>query len=501
MRNRFVWTIYRSQLGFLIANKPSRSSGLTNFTNSIEHFLRFIFVVSRSLLLDPRPLPWRRHVQRWLVWNGLCVGSTSGWFLASDLLVPRVLKPATSLRLSRKDCAKPIVSAEAGAVCCTARLHSWQRQCHLIPSPRTTCWRRSIQPLNLWEKMLIYSGRIPTNMRTGNRWGHPCLCCHPRIVSDTGSTIIPGSSKKNSHATWQASNSCSPLQPPLQSCNWKGVNVPNMNACFFWRPMGTTRKKQLWSWGARGDPTLESTVLSDGCFLWRTRTETKDIVSLCQRYFLVRPGHWLTLGQKMQNIMVAIWITNWTKEVSLVFVTGAALWHACCSFARQVLGFGSTMPVLRGPAMQLTCNTHATHSQHNTQHEHVSCKFSMNVRISRGWPRLRSLNANIRFLHTTHVLIENLQEKCSCCVLCCVLCWLCVACVLHVSCMAGPRNTGIVLPKLSTCHAKEQHACQSAAPVTNTSETSFVQFVIQIATMIFCIFCPNVSQCPGRTKK
>ena len=77
--------------------------------------------------------------------------------------------------------------------------------------------------------------------------------------------------QKNSHATWQASNSRSPLQPPLQSCNWKGVNVPNMNGCFFWRPMGTTRKKQLWSWGARGDPTLESTILSDGCFLWRTR--------------------------------------------------------------------------------------------------------------------------------------------------------------------------------------------------------------------------------------
>ena len=143
------------------------------------------------------------------------------------------------------------------------------------------------------------------------------------------------------------------------------------------------------------------------------------------------------------------------------------------------------------------CNTHATHSQHNTQHEHFSCKFSMNVRISRGWPGIRSLNANIRFLHTTHVLIENLQEKCSCC----VLCWLCVACVLHVSCMAGPRNTGIVLPKPSTCHAKEQHACQSAAPATNTSEASFVQFAIQIATMIFCIFCPNASQCPERTKK
>ena len=91
------------------------------------------------------------------------------------------------------------------------------------------------------------------------------------VVECWNKKIFPGFFKKNSHATWQASNSRSPLQPPLQSCNWKRVNVPNMNGCFFWRPMGTTRKKQLWSWGARGDPTLESTILSDGCFLWRTR--------------------------------------------------------------------------------------------------------------------------------------------------------------------------------------------------------------------------------------
>ena len=86
------------------------------------------------------------------------------------------------------------------------------------------------------------------------------ICTHEIKQAHTGFF------KKNSHGTWQASNVRSPLQPPLQSCNWKGVNVPNMNGCFFWRPMATTRKKQLWSWGARGDPTLESIFLSDGCF-------------------------------------------------------------------------------------------------------------------------------------------------------------------------------------------------------------------------------------------
>ena len=39
--------------------------------------------------------------------------------------------------------------------------------------------------------------------------------------------------KKNSHSTWQASNVRSPLQPPLQTCNWKGLNAPNLNGCFF----------------------------------------------------------------------------------------------------------------------------------------------------------------------------------------------------------------------------------------------------------------------------
>ena len=151
------------------------------------------------------------------------------------------------------------------------------------------------------------------------------------------------------------------------------------------------------------------------------------------------------------------------KKNDGICVAGAALWDACCSFVWQTLGFGSMMVVLRGPAMQLTCNTHATHSQHNTQHEHFSCKFSMNVRDF-VLTQNRTFACKYQILGQLEIrtLIENLQEKCSCC----VLCWLCVACVLHVSCMAGPRNTTIILPKPSACHTKEQHASQSAAPAT-----------------------------------
>ena len=150
-----------------------------------------------------------------------------------------------------------------------------------------------------------------------------------------------------------------------------------------------------------------------------SRTETKDIVSPCQLYFFVRSGHWLTLGQRMQNIMAAISITNWIKRSSAaICVSGTALWDACCPFAWQALGFENMMAVLRGPAMQLTCNTHATHSQHNTQHEHFSCKFSITMRV---------LYQNLIFAFQDRILgqpleirtfIENLQEKCSCCVLC-----------------------------------------------------------------------------------
>ena len=282
--------------------------------------------------------------------------------------------------------------------------------------------------------------------------------------------IFPGFFKKNSHATRQASNVRSPLQPPLQGCNLKGVNIPNMNGCFFWRPMATTRKKQLWSWGARGIPRLILPFYWMAVFYeepdWN-EGHCQSLPALLFRTFRTL-AHIRTEDAKY---VAAIWITNWIKRSSAaICVSGTALWDACCPFAWQALGFENMMAVLRGPAMQLTCNTHATHSQHNTQHEHFSCKFSMNVRISRGWPRIRSWNANIRFWYRTRIVMENLQEKCSCC----VLCWLCVACVLHVSCMAGPRNTAIMFSKPSACHAKGQHASQSAVPDTqNSSGTSF----------------------------
>ena len=108
-----------------------------------------------------------------------------------------------------------------------------------------------------------------------------------------------------------------------------------------------------------------------------------------------------------------------TKKVPLVFV-----WQV------QHFGMHATLLCGRRWALEvrwlccvaLPCNSHATHTQHtvkhNTQHEHFSCKFSIKVRV---------VCQNLIFAFKDRILgqpleirtfIENLQEKCSCCVLC-----------------------------------------------------------------------------------
>ena len=190
--------------------------------------------------------------------------------------------------------------------------------------------------------------------------------------------------KKNSHGTWQASNLRSPLQSPLQSCNWKGLNVPNLNGCFFWRPTATTRKKQLWSWGARGIPRLNLLFYRMAVFYEEPGLKRRALSVSASTTFSHAQVRTLddirTKDAKYHGSNL-----NFKSEKSShgTCVAGAALWDACCSFVWQALGFGSMMALLRGPAMQLTCNTHATHSQHNTQHEHFSCKFSIRSQHTR----------------------------------------------------------------------------------------------------------------------
>ena len=138
------------------------------------------------------------------------------------------------------------------------------------------------------------------------------------------------------------------------------------------------------------------------------------------------------------------------KKNDGICVAGAALWDACCSFVWQALGFGSMMVVLRGPAMQLTCNTHATHSQHNTQHEHFSCKFSIKVRV---------VCQNLTFAFKDRILGQSKSARSlriyrkSARVACCV------DCVLRVCCMWVAWQG----------HATQPSYFQSPAPATQKS--------------------------------
>ena len=123
--------------------------------------------------------------------------------------------------------------------------------------------------------------------------------------------IIPGSFKKSSHGTWQASNLRSPLQPPLQSCNWKGLNVPNLNGCFFWRPTATTRKKQLWSWGPRGIPRLNLVFYRMAVFY-----EEPGMVAFSQKSCSNQATHWATEASLSRSeIPSGRWRQPWSKSL------------------------------------------------------------------------------------------------------------------------------------------------------------------------------------------
>ena len=225
------------------------------------------------------------------------------------------------------------------------------------------------------------------------------------------------------------------------------------------------------------------------------RTETKGIVSLCQPYLFVRSGHWLTLGQRMQNIMAAIWITNWKKKF---------WWYLCgrCSALGCMLLFcvaGARLWKYDGGCVAWPC--HATHMQHtvnttrntstfpvNSQSKCASCAKIWYLHLKTGfWVNPSKSARSLR--------IYRKSARVACC----------VDCVLRVCCMWVAWQG----------HATEPSYFQSLAPATQKSSMHpkalhlphkyhrnfFFQFVIRIAAMIFCILCPNVSQCPESTKR
>ena len=177
--------------------------------------------------------------------------------------------------------------------------------------------------------------------------------------------------------------------------------------------------------------------------------------SLCQHYFFVRSGHWLTVGKRMQNIMAAIWITNWIKK-TMVFV-----W--------QVQHFGMHAALLCGRrwalevwwlcCVALPCNSHATHTQHTVNTTRNTSTFPVNSQskcaISWGWPRIRSFafkwpdSGSTPRNRARSLRIYRKSARVACC----------VDCVLRVCCMWVAWQG----------HATQPSYFQSPAPATQKS--------------------------------
>ena len=130
--------------------------------------------------------------------------------------------------------------------------------------------------------------------------------------------------------------------------------------------------------------------------------------------------------------------------------------------------------------MQHTCNTHATHMQH----EHFPSKFPSKVAAGAKIYTFHSKTgvgaANVK----SCTLTVNLQVKSSCCMSCCMcvacvlhVCCMCVACVLHVCCTGVP-DRAVTLSKWRACHAERQ-------PVHPTTLRNQVKKVSRLSLHVF----------------
>ena len=137
---------------------------------------------------------------------------------------------------------------------------------------------------------------------------------------------------------------------------------------------------------------------------------------------------------------------------------------------RSFLLLHFTGVICMGLPMQRTCNTHATHMQH----EHFPCKFPSKVAAGAKIYTFHSKTgvgaANVK----SCTLTVNLQVKSSCCMSCCM----CVACVLHVRCMAGVQDRAVTLSKWRACHAERQ-------PVHPTTLRNQVKKVSRLSLHVF----------------
>ena len=222
------------------------------------------------------------------------------------------------------------------------------------------------------------------------------------VLGDTGFF------KKNSHPQETTEIPCLPPQPPT-SMLWSEVpSIINRNGCFFWRPPNTKFRRQHWIGGRGVAWPLWCGTSWDGCFFWRTRTQKRHsrmdpwlqtnarmMTTLCQRKHRDQFGRVFVCGCRIcANMGCAKW--NTCSDSLDTFLTWFRNVVGCtgCRSAWQARHFESVTALSCTPAMQRTCNTHATHMQHTCN---TTCNMSFlpvnlqsTCKIWRLQPQLRS---------------------------------------------------------------------------------------------------------------
>ena len=205
--------------------------------------------------------------------------------------------------------------------------------------------------------------------------------------------------KKNSHPQETTEIPCLPPQPPT-SMLWSEVpNIINRNGCFFWRPPNTKFRRQHWI-GGRGGHDFCGVVLHGMAVFFEEPGLRKDTIGWthgCRQTrewwrHCVRESIGISLGgclcvgvslclrgRMCANMGCAKW--NTCSDSLDTFLTWFRNVVGCtgCPSAWQARHFESVAALSCTPAMQRTCNTHATHMQHDMQHEFFTCKFTVNV--------------------------------------------------------------------------------------------------------------------------
>ena len=133
-------------------------------------------------------------------------------------------------------------------------------------------------------------------------------CSHGcSMVLLQGSLILPGSSKKTAMARDKLLTFVAPSNPHFKVATEKGWTHVTWMAVFSEGRRRQPERNNFEVGGHGGSHAWIYCSIGWLFFLKNPDWNEGHCHSLCQHYFFVRSGHWLTVGQRMQNIMAAIW--------------------------------------------------------------------------------------------------------------------------------------------------------------------------------------------------